>query len=773
MKKNIAILLLVLVCNLCQAQLISTLDSGLVAYYPFNGNAGDSSINGNSPVFNNATLTVDRFGNQNSAYKFDGSSSYMRIPNSPSLNMGKKISISAWVKINGFYKGVCHGNYVISKFNANTSTYFGYLLSFDDAPYYNYNQCTQVVDTLHQNFYGPGGPPSSLPYVQSGRWQQVVYTCDGKNVKLYIDSRLVSSVLDSSYTFANSGDLYFGKFDHPSYPYWFNGVLDDVRIYNRPLNDSEVTSLYTHAAPYPTITGQVFVDENLNGIFDVNDYPKPNVRIDLSNGKYTFSDINGNYSLYADSIGSYTVTAQPPNLFTASPTSSSYYFNSYKTVVHNDIALQPNIIKDSVYMSVTPLVMNPTPGGIYPYWITYENAGTTTLSPLASLTYGNYMLSYDSCSDVNAQPISNGIVTGQNNMLAGQQNNLVSFFTIKSSNNIGDTLKTNFNISDAATGAFYSDEFYSILEGSTSPNGQRATTTITPTQLANGKEIVYTIGFKNTTNSNILDVVIEDSLSSLLQANTVRIIASSHKCKATIKGNRVLFELMDINIPTATSNSVRSLGFVSFSVKPKTNLVAGTTIYNKAYTSYNNFAPIITNASTLIKPIVTPVKLNNFSASLLENKIVINWQTLSEINTSYFNVQRSTNGVEFFNIGTIVADGKGNYLMNDFDCKSSNVFYYRLQTVDKDGYKEFSKIVAIRTDIKQNIFVFPNPATTEINVSRNNNKPLQISIFNALGKVCRTVRLVKQQETIKINDLEMGTYFLVTENGERIRIVKL
>ena len=56
------------------------LANGLIAYYPFSGNANDASGNGNNAVFNNATLTTDRFGNPNSAYYFDGVSNYIQIP---------------------------------------------------------------------------------------------------------------------------------------------------------------------------------------------------------------------------------------------------------------------------------------------------------------------------------------------------------------------------------------------------------------------------------------------------------------------------------------------------------------------------------------------------------------------------------------------------------------------------------------------------------------------------------------------------------------------
>src|SRR6478609_7779397 len=84
------------------------LNNGLMAYYPFNGNANDVSGNNNDPIFNNATLTSDYYGKANSAYHFKGVDNYIEIPNSASLNFSNTISICAWVKPTGFYYGTCH-----------------------------------------------------------------------------------------------------------------------------------------------------------------------------------------------------------------------------------------------------------------------------------------------------------------------------------------------------------------------------------------------------------------------------------------------------------------------------------------------------------------------------------------------------------------------------------------------------------------------------------------------------------------------------------------
>ena len=73
MKKfTILFLLSVMIGGLSGVFAQINLDSGLVAHYPFNGNANDESGNGNDGTVNGATLTTDRFGNANKAYSFDG-----------------------------------------------------------------------------------------------------------------------------------------------------------------------------------------------------------------------------------------------------------------------------------------------------------------------------------------------------------------------------------------------------------------------------------------------------------------------------------------------------------------------------------------------------------------------------------------------------------------------------------------------------------------------------------------------------------------------------
>lgn len=221
------------------------LNQGLMAYYPFSGNANDVSGNNNNPVFNNATLTADRFGNPNSAYSFNGTSSYMRILNSPTLNYNTQMSITVWVKAAGFYQGPCHGNSILVKEDAGGQP-GNYLLFFDDNGFTNGQNCAiPVPDIQHQNFYGTNTPPPPgySPFIQTNQWYMVTYTSDGTTAKLYVNCDLKLSFPANGWTFTNAYDVYLGKMNNASFPYWFNGTMDEVRLYNRALNQQEIDVL--------------------------------------------------------------------------------------------------------------------------------------------------------------------------------------------------------------------------------------------------------------------------------------------------------------------------------------------------------------------------------------------------------------------------------------------------------------------------------------------------------------------------------------------------
>jgi len=219
---------------------------GLVAYYNFNGgNLNDSSGYNNHIVSNTATQTADRFGNPNNAYLFDGANSYMKVLNSASLNPDH-ISIFAIVKVNGFSTESCHGNQIIGKGHPDNASGI-YALRFADS-----NACVLPIDSAHERFdafFGNNHPigtaeaSSDSVYVQKNQWYALTFTYDGFYARFYINGKLKNERPNIIFPDQNGNDVYIGRFEDAVFPYWFNGVIDEIRIYSRALPAEAVKQL--------------------------------------------------------------------------------------------------------------------------------------------------------------------------------------------------------------------------------------------------------------------------------------------------------------------------------------------------------------------------------------------------------------------------------------------------------------------------------------------------------------------------------------------------
>lgn len=222
------------------------LADGLVAYYNFNnGNLNDSSGKGNHIVFNNAAKTADRFGRANNAYLFNGASSFMRVANSASLNPANAITLMAIVKMNGFNNGFCHGNQVLNK-GRNDDTVGVYSLRVADL----ISDCYGKEDTSKETafgFYGDIGYRAKVQdvnnFAKTGEWITMVFTYDGLVSKFYINGQLRGVAEGNAVFTPTATDLLIGRAEDESHPYWWNGAIDEIRIYNKALAQEAVKQL--------------------------------------------------------------------------------------------------------------------------------------------------------------------------------------------------------------------------------------------------------------------------------------------------------------------------------------------------------------------------------------------------------------------------------------------------------------------------------------------------------------------------------------------------
>ena len=105
MKKIFLVLVAVSIVFMFVGSVSADLSLGLVAYYPFNGNANDESGNGNHAIINGATLTYDRFGNPDNAYSFNGVSGDINIGGN--VKPPFPVSVSVWVNANDLDANGC------------------------------------------------------------------------------------------------------------------------------------------------------------------------------------------------------------------------------------------------------------------------------------------------------------------------------------------------------------------------------------------------------------------------------------------------------------------------------------------------------------------------------------------------------------------------------------------------------------------------------------------------------------------------------------------
>lgn len=153
----------------------------------------------------------------------------------------------------------------------------------------------------------------------------------------------------------------------------------------------------------------------------------------------------------------------------------------------------------------------------------------------------------------------------------------------------------------------------------------------------------YTIHFQNTGNAMAHNISLTDTLSSNLDVSTFERINYSHDNSTVLSGNVLQFDFNNINLPDSSSNSSRSIGYVQYRVKPKTNLPAGTVIDNRAFIYFDYNAPIITNTSHNTYLSITSIKENiNNEFTVFPNPtngiVTITSKTLTPMNIMVYNV---------------------------------------------------------------------------------------------------------------------------------------
>lgn len=183
-----------------------------------------------------------------------------------------------------------------------------------------------------------------------------------------------------------------------------------------------------------------------------------------------------------------------------------------------------------------------------------------------------------------------------------------------------------------------------------------------------------------------------------------------------------------------------------------------------------------------LTPYALPLKLGSFTAVNKNDKNELLWETISEYNADFFEVEKSINNIDWTSIGTVVAKGnsttKNFYSFLDNSTQLSTV-YYRLKLIDKDGSYTYSNQITVKhKGGKINLDLFPNPATNlvQVNLKSSASERVLLQITNAEGKLIRSqmwqVKEGNNMIHLAIGDLPAG-FYCVKASGIHLNQSKL
>lgn len=246
------------------AQEVSELyiNQALVAHYPFNGNTNDESGNGHNGIVTGATLTNDRHNNVNAAYIFDSAGD--QITATAPLGLGENISISAWVRLASTF-GTSTGPIVEVNTSASSAFQFEvnpskklYLVKTDNSQTENLVLGTTTLTT--------------------DEWYYIAMVNNGPNVKFYVNGQLDSETTNTGSIRSDGIDMFVGGQGAE----FFDGVIDEVRIYSKALTATDIADIYNLEKPLSTENEMIdFSFAEQTGTATIN---TGTISIDVANG---------------------------------------------------------------------------------------------------------------------------------------------------------------------------------------------------------------------------------------------------------------------------------------------------------------------------------------------------------------------------------------------------------------------------------------------------------------------------------------------------------
>jgi hypothetical protein len=268
-------------------------------------------------------------------------------------------------------------------------------------------------------------------------------------------------------------------------------------------------------------------------------------------------------------------------------------------------------------------------------------------------------------------------------------------------------------------------------------------------------------------------------------------INGSNKFSITI--NETTFSTGAIDIGGGSTNSCAGNTFkitnsgnptITYSGSGPCALGAGSNI-SSPYTFASPTIPSFTGNCTNF--IILPIELTRFEGECSNGQVILNWQTASEINNSEFKIERSTNGIDFETIGSVISIGASGRINNYSYIDEDNLdvtCYYRLTQKDFDGKTSSSKIISVEhacaRKLNSEIITYPNPSNDYVvlDIKLYQTSLVSIDIVNEIGRSIKKYDANKYDIgmtsiNLDISKLNAGIYFLKVLINDQLTNQKL
>lgn len=353
------------------------------------------------------------------------------------------------------------------------------------------------------------------------------------------------------------------------------------------------------------IKGEVRLDVQGNNC-DSNDALLPNIMVSTTNGTSTQATLTlrnefaGQYQLFTDQ-GNYqtSLVANLPNYFVLTPASHSSTFVGYGNIDIANFCIEPIGQINDLNTVIYPLSVA-RPGFNVSYLLIYKNIGSTTQSGQVNFNYDNSKIQFINGSVIPDSQTVNSLNFNFSNLAPFEIKTVVLNFNVFDLpiTNLGDNLvfTSAVNTSNDYTPVDNVFNLHQTVIGSYDPNditcleGEQVLI-----QDAN-KYLHYVIRFQNTGTASAINVKVKQTLDSKVDWTTFQLEEMSHNGSVQIKDGSLLeFNFNNIQLPDSSTNEAGSHGYVTFKIKPKSNVVVGNIINGTAGIYFDNNPPVITN----------------------------------------------------------------------------------------------------------------------------------------------------------------------------------